>query len=126
MVMRKSASASSEVIGQITTEAWLSGIAFDCTMTAGRGFPQSPGPATITRSPRLIGIELGDGLDPAECVAFAVRVQPCHLCRDSVAYGFRARIRHNETQFAQALPPAPCPHHPHSFGGFGHLSSVIA
>jgi len=39
IVMRKSASASSEVMGQITTEAWLSGITFDWTITAGRGFP---------------------------------------------------------------------------------------
>ena len=39
IVMRNSASTNSEVIGQITTEAQLSGMAVDCTLTAGRGFP---------------------------------------------------------------------------------------
>jgi|HubBroStandDraft_5_1064220.scaffolds.fasta_scaffold802286_1 hypothetical protein len=33
------ASARSDVIWQITTEAWLYGMAFVWTITAGRGFP---------------------------------------------------------------------------------------
>ena len=40
IVMRKSgASTNSDVIWQTMIEAWLSGNASDCTITAGRGLP---------------------------------------------------------------------------------------
>src|SRR5215472_18398864 len=103
IVTRKSASANSEVSWQITTEAWLSGIAFDCTMTAGRGFPESPGAATITKSPRRIDIEFGYHFDPQKRLAFAVGAQLGNLRRDPLAHGLGARIGDDEAQFAQAL-----------------------
>jgi hypothetical protein len=62
----------------------------------------------------------------SEVVSNALGVQLCNLRRNPVAHGCRARIRHDQAQFAQAPPPAPRTHHPHSFGGFGHLSSAIA
>jgi hypothetical protein len=76
IVTRKSAPANSEVSLQITTEEWFSGMAFGCTMTAGRGwFPviaKRNGDDQVTW---LIGIEFGYGFDPEERVAFALRVE---------------------------------------------------
>src|ERR1700752_2273117 len=75
----------------------------------------------MTSSPRPIGIEFGYCFGPEECIRLAVGVQLGNLCRNPVAHGFGARIRHNHAQFAQALPSAPRAHHLHSFGGFGHF-----
>jgi hypothetical protein len=75
----------------------------------------------MTKSPRLIVIEFGDGFDPQKCVVLAVKVQLCNLRRNPAAHGLRARIGYNEAQFAQAPPSAPRAHHPHSFGGLSHI-----
>ena len=69
---------------------------------------------------RLIGIEFGHCFDPEEGVAFAVGVQLRHLRGNPIAHRFRASIGYDKTQFAQALASAPCAHHLHSFGWFGH------
>src|SRR5258707_14133486 len=76
----------------------------------------------MTTSPRLIGVEFGYRFDPQERVAFAAGAELCDLPRDPAAHGFRARIRHNQAQFAQTLPAAPRAHHLHSFSGFGHIA----
>jgi hypothetical protein len=71
-------------------------------------------------SRRLIGIEFRFAFDPEEGVAFAVGVQLYNLRRDPVAHGLRACIRHDEAQFAQALPSAPRAHHSLVWPEFGN------
>jgi hypothetical protein len=86
MVTRKfGASASSEVNWQTTTEAWFSGKASVCTMTAGRGLPWSPAAATVTRSPRRICVERGDRFDPFQRVALAIQIEAGDLLRRRTA-----------------------------------------
>src|SRR6516162_6212588 len=78
----------------------------------------------MTSSPRLIGIKFGYGFDPEERLAFTLRAQFRNLRRDAVAHGFRARIRHDEPQLAQALRAAPPAHHPHPLGGLGQFALI--
>jgi hypothetical protein len=75
----------------------------------------------MTKSPRLIGIEFGYGLDPEEGVVLARRIELGDLRCDPATHRFRARIGYDEAQFAQALPSAPRAHHPHSFGRLRHI-----
>lgn len=61
MVTRKSgASSNSDLSWQSTTAAWLSGKASVWTMTARRGLPWSAVAATVTTSPRRIGVKFRD------------------------------------------------------------------
>ena len=69
MVMRKSAAlARVDVIWHTMTDACSCGNTSLWTTAAGRGFPKSPEAATVTTSPRLMRIEVRDGLDPRQRV----------------------------------------------------------
>src|SRR5258708_27408958 len=95
-------------------------------MTAGRGLPKSPAAATVTTSPRCIGIELGDGFYPRQSILFILGLQTRDLLRDALPDGVRTRIGHDETEFPQALLVSPLAHCLHSFGGWCHGCALLA
>src|SRR5580693_22411 len=98
-------------------------------MTAGRGFPQSPAAATITRSPRLIvrapigRIELGNGLDPAQRRILTAWDETSDLRGHTPTDRGQARIGDDNSQFAQAALAPSLPHLSHPFGRGGHRGS---
>jgi hypothetical protein len=55
----------------------------------------------MIKSPRLIGVEFGNGFDPEQRVTLADRVQLCDLGGKAVAHGFGARIRDDQAHFTQ-------------------------
>ncbi|HEX6441529.1 MAG TPA: hypothetical protein VF007_05030 [Stellaceae bacterium] len=66
----------------------------------------------LTRD-RLFGS--GDGLDPSHGRLLVFSIKPRDLPRNPLPDRGRARVRHNEAQFAQTARPSPLPHRLHPF-----------
>jgi hypothetical protein len=89
-------------------------------MTAGRGLPESPAAATVTTSPRRIGVKLGNLFDPCQGIALSIRIKSGDLLRHPSSNGTRTCIRHDKTQLAQAAFTSALSHHLHPFGWQSH------
>src|SRR6185437_7981930 len=79
--------------------------------------------ATVTTSPRCIGVKLGDRLDPLQRFALAIGVKTRDLLCHPTPHRPRTGIGNHETQLAQTPCAPPLPHHPHPFGGLWHSTS---
>jgi hypothetical protein len=74
----------------------------------------------VTRSPRRIGVKLGDRFDPIQHLALAIQVKAGHLLRHPSSDGARSGVGNDETQFAQTPGTPALPHYLHPFGWRRH------